>query len=139
MACEPRQRLVEGVARDHAQAVHQSFLLRIEPDHVLGNHPFQARRGLVHRVRLGLQLRQRLTELLDLLLPRRAGADPPALLLTQAEAMTHKKYGGTGLGLVISKKFCQLVGGDLTVTSEPGKGSTFTVVLPVSSTETSSP
>ncbi len=49
---------------------------------------------------------------------------------TQADASTSRKYGGTGLGLVISRKFCQMMGGDLTVTSEYGKGSTFTVALP---------
>src|SRR5262249_39100951 len=49
---------------------------------------------------------------------------------TQADASTSRKFGGTGLGLVISRKFCQMMGGDITVTSEPGKGSRFTVVLP---------
>jgi signal transduction histidine kinase/DNA-binding response OmpR family regulator len=49
---------------------------------------------------------------------------------TQADASTSRKYGGTGLGLVISKKFCQLMGGDLMTVSEAGKGSTFTVTLP---------
>jgi signal transduction histidine kinase len=49
----------------------------------------------------------------------------------QADSSTSKKYGGTGLGLVISRKFCQLMGGDITVTSEAGKGSTFTVTLPI--------
>jgi PAS domain S-box-containing protein len=49
---------------------------------------------------------------------------------TQADASTSKKYGGTGLGLALSKKFCQMMGGDLTVTSEFGKGSKFTVELP---------
>ncbi len=48
----------------------------------------------------------------------------------QAEASTARKFGGTGLGLVISRKFCQLMGGDLTARSEPGKGSIFTVTLP---------
>src|ERR1044072_1832392 len=49
---------------------------------------------------------------------------------SQAEASTSKKYGGTGLGLVITRRFCQLLGGEVTVTSEPGKGSTFSVRLP---------
>jgi hypothetical protein len=48
----------------------------------------------------------------------------------QADASTTRKYGGTGLGLTISRNFCRMMGGDLTVASEPGQGSTFTVTLP---------
>jgi signal transduction histidine kinase len=56
---------------------------------------------------------------------------------TQADASTSKKYGGTGLGLALSRKFCQMMGGDITVTSEHGRGSTFTVRLPVAVSEAS--
>jgi signal transduction histidine kinase/CheY-like chemotaxis protein len=56
---------------------------------------------------------------------------------SQADASTTRKYGGTGLGLVISRKFCQMMGGDIRVRSESGKGTTFIVDLPVSvATET---
>ena len=49
---------------------------------------------------------------------------------SQADVSTSKKYGGTGLGLALSRKFCQLMGGDMTVASEYGKGSTFTATIP---------
>ena len=50
---------------------------------------------------------------------------------SQVDATTARKYGGTGLGLAISQRFCQLMGGDISVVSEPGKGSTFTIRLPL--------
>jgi len=49
----------------------------------------------------------------------------------QADAATAAKYGGTGLGLAISRMFCEMMGGEITVASEPGVGTTFTVRLPV--------
>ena len=49
---------------------------------------------------------------------------------SQADNSTTRDYGGTGLGLTISRRFCKMMGGDLSVTSQPGIGSTFTVRLP---------
>jgi signal transduction histidine kinase len=49
---------------------------------------------------------------------------------TQADASTTRQFGGTGLGLTITRKFCQLMGGEITVESEAGRGSAFTIQLP---------
>jgi GAF domain-containing protein len=49
---------------------------------------------------------------------------------TQADSLTARRYGGSGLGLALSRKLARMMGGDVTVTSEMGKGSVFTVRLP---------
>jgi signal transduction histidine kinase len=64
------------------------------------------------------------------------GMTPPQLArlfqpFVQADASTARKHGGTGLGLTITRRFAEMMGGSITVTSEPGLGSTFTVRLPV--------
>jgi adenylate cyclase len=49
---------------------------------------------------------------------------------SQADTSTTKRFGGTGLGLAITKHFCTILGGDVTVESTPGKGTTFIIRLP---------
>ena len=53
----------------------------------------------------------------------------------QADGSTSRQYGGSGLGLSISREFSHLLGGRITVWSEVGKGSVFTLWLPLAETE----
>jgi signal transduction histidine kinase len=55
---------------------------------------------------------------------------------SQADIQTARKYGGTGLGLAITRQFCEMMGGDIKVNSEFGRGTTFTVRLPLAKEST---
>jgi signal transduction histidine kinase len=55
---------------------------------------------------------------------------------TQGDTDIQIRYGGTGLGLALSRRFAHMMGGEITVRSEPGKGSTFSVLLATQAPQT---
>jgi signal transduction histidine kinase len=57
----------------------------------------------------------------------------------QAESSTSSRYGGTGLGLAITQHYCHMMGGDLSAESAPGKGTSFTLWLPVGNADHQDP
>ena len=57
-------------------------------------------------------------------------ASPSELPSRVADSVITRRYGGTGLGLVLSRRLCRMMGGDITAASESGRGSTFTIRLP---------
>src|SRR5918998_1416457 len=58
---------------------------------------------------------------------------------TQADSSTTRRFGGTGLGLSITKAFCSMLGGDISVESNPGRGTAFTIRLPADLREVPAP
>lgn len=57
----------------------------------------------------------------------------------QADSSTTRQFGGTGLGLAVTKQFCRMLGGDVSVTSIPGNGSVFEIILPALAPEAARP
>ncbi len=87
-------------------------------------------------ITLGIRLEQQGTQAVAIITVEDSGVGMTAKQIdrifdsfTQAESSTAKKFGGTGLGLAISKKYCEMMGGSLTVQSKPGQGTTFTATI----------
>ncbi|MBA2269066.1 MAG: PAS domain S-box protein [Chthoniobacterales bacterium] len=137
--------------RAHAKGVELISLVEFDVPTALRGDPFRLRQVLTNLMSNALKfaeggeavLRARLVEEPDGLAVVRLEVSDSGIGMTpeqksllfrsfsQADTSTTRKYGGTGLGLAISKQLVELMGGEIGVESEPGKGSTFWFTLPL--------
>jgi two-component system sensor histidine kinase RpfC len=142
-----------AMLRPQAEAKGLSLALRIDPrlPHAYRGLPLQLRQILINlianaikftpqgRIEVAARFLERDRDIIRLRLAVRdegIGIAPEARdkifdVFTQADSTVTRRYGGTGLGLAIAKQLAQMMGGTIAVESEPGKGSTFLVELPL--------
>jgi len=142
---------VVALVKPQAEAKHLALTLSIDPRLPVGYRgaPLQLRQVLINLVANAIKFTARGRIAVAASFVERAegrvrlqltvkdegvGIPPEALdrifeIFTQADESVARRFGGTGLGLAISKQLVELMGGTIAVTSEPGRGSTFTVTL----------
>jgi signal transduction histidine kinase/DNA-binding response OmpR family regulator len=131
-------------------ANHNSLIIRLDPSFgMIHTDVTKVRQSLLNLLSNASKFTERGTITLDVLVEARPearwvvfsvtdtgiGMTPEQMArlfreFTQADASTTRKYGGTGLGLAISRKFCRLLGGDISVQSTTGQGTTFKIQIP---------